>query len=104
MAGERGVRGRKQGLQEDHKEKQFFQAVSHDPSHPGGVWESTGPFCLLIGPLFICSRTHLSLSFTVFDYSLFEGQAVTRSLFGALSLGGHVGGAPVLVPHKADAR
>ena len=49
MAGERGGRGREQGLQEGHKEKQ----CGHDPSHPGGVWESTGPFSFLIGPLLI---------------------------------------------------
>ena len=98
MAGERGWRGREQGLQEGHKEKR----CGHDPSHPGGVWESTGPFSFLIGPLLTRSQAHLSFSFTVFDYSLFEGQAVTRTLFGALSLGGHVGGVPVLVPRKAD--
>lgn len=55
MAGDRGVRGREQGLPEDHREKQFFQAVGHDPSHLGGVCESNGLFCLLIGPPLICS-------------------------------------------------
>ena len=77
--------------------------MADDPSHSGGLWESTGPFHLLIGPLLTRSQAHLTFSFIVFDCSLFAGQAFTGTLFGTLSLVGHVGGGPILVTRcKAD--